>query len=225
MCYHRANLSYQPLVLKFKSLVETKVKSLQIDWGGEFHSLFAFLSSHGIHHKASCPYAPPQNGILEHNYRHVVEVGLTMVTHVGMSFSYWSYAFHTTTYIINHLPITVFGHMSPYEPLYQRLPSYSSLRVFGCACFPLLRPYNDHKWQPRSVECVFLGYSSQHKGYLCLAPLIGHVYISRHVVFNEYVFPFKTTSVSNHVAPSTSLLPYLFLPHPTLLHSSTCSST
>jgi hypothetical protein len=37
----------------------------------------------------------------------------------------------------------------------------------------------------------FLGYSSLHKGFKCLEPSSGRVYISRDVVFDEIVFPFN----------------------------------
>lgn len=43
---------------------------------------------------------------------------------------------------------------------------------------------------PRSIKCVFVGYSVSDKGYRCLDRATGRVYISRHVVFNEDVFPF-----------------------------------
>jgi hypothetical protein len=62
--------------------------------------------------------------------------------------------------------------------------------VFGCVCWPNLRPYNAHKLSFRSVRCVFLGYSSRHKGFKCLEPSTGRVYISRDVTFYESVFPF-----------------------------------
>lgn len=58
---------------------------------------------------------------------------------------------------------------SPYSALYKTIPDYKVLRVFGCACDPNLRPYNPHKFAYHSKECVFLGYSSNHKGYKCLA--------------------------------------------------------
>jgi hypothetical protein len=38
---------------------------------------------------------------------------------------------------------------------------------------------------------VFLGYSTNHKGYKCLEVNFGRVYISRDVVFDETVFPFS----------------------------------
>jgi hypothetical protein len=31
-----------------------------------------------------------------------------------------------------------------------------------------------------------------HKGFKCLDPAEGHIYVSRDVVFDEHVFPFST---------------------------------
>jgi hypothetical protein len=67
---------------------------------------------------------------------------------------------------------------------------YNSLRVFGCACWPNLRPYNSHKLAFRSKQCAFLGYSNLHKGFKCLDTHSGRIYISRDVVFDETIFPF-----------------------------------
>lgn len=80
----------------------------------------------------------------------------------------------------------------------------------------------------RSLPCVFLGYSTSHKGYLCLHRSTSRIYISRHVVFSEDTFPFATSSLfsvspasSTPTAPpsSTTLLQQAhFLPSP---HSET----
>jgi hypothetical protein len=51
---------------------------------------------------------------------------------------------------------------------------------------------------PRSVQCVFQGYSAHHKGYHCLDLLFNRVIISRHVIFDETTFPF-----AEHHCPST----------------------
>ncbi|KAG8488310.1 hypothetical protein CXB51_016328 [Gossypium anomalum] len=63
--------------------------------------------------------------------------------------------------------------------------------VFGSACFPHLRSFQQHKLQFRSSKCVFLGFGPHHKGYKCLAA-DGCVFISRHVLFGELEYPFQT---------------------------------
>lgn len=90
---------------------------------------------------------------------------------------------------------------TPLEKLLGTKPDYTFLKAFGCACWPHLRPYNERKLQFRSKQWVLLGYSSIHKGYKCLYPPTGRVYISRDVVFYENIFPFSQTQVSSGSCP------------------------
>lgn len=75
------------------------------------------------------------------------------------------------------------------------MPDHKGLRVFGCSCFPHLHPYNQHKLQYRSQECVYLGLSPHHKGHKCLVPN-GRIYISKDVVFIEASFPYQSLFIS-----------------------------
>ena len=105
------------------------------------------------------------------------------------------------------LPTSSLNFSVPFQALFKQKPDYQFLRIFGCACFPLLRPYNKHKFEFRSQECLFLGYSTAHKGYKCLASN-GRLYISKDVVFNELRFPyhelFSATTQSSHSSHSVS---------------------
>ena len=49
---------------------------------------------------------------------------------------YWAKALHTTTHLLNRLPLKVVRHPTPHFALYGTTPSYDHLRVFGCACYP-----------------------------------------------------------------------------------------
>lgn len=82
------------------------------------------------------------------------------------------------------------------ERLFKQQPNYSLLRVFGCACWPNLRPYNNHKLQFRS----------------------------RDVTFDENVFPFSTLheNAGARLRSEISLLPSSLLP---LRHSGGEQST
>ena len=57
-------------------------------------------------------------------------------------------------YLINRLPYTSIQDKVPFLKPFHKIPDYSFLRIFGCACFPLLRPYNSHKLQYKSGVCL-----------------------------------------------------------------------
>jgi len=181
--------------IKFKQLAENQfssnIKQLQSDGGGEYTSLQfqAFLNKHGIIHRKSCPYTSQQNGLAERKLRHILETGLTLLAHSHLSNRFWVDAFLTAVHIINRLPTPTLDNVSPFTKLHGKDPNYQSMRVFGCKCYPLLRPYNKHKLEYRSKPCIFLGY--HYAGYKCLDALTNKVYLSRHVIFDENSFPAK----------------------------------
>jgi len=180
---------------EFQQLVERqfncKILTMQTDWGGEYQSLNSFFKRIGVAHHVSCPHAHQQNGSAERKHRHIVEVGLSLLAHASMPLKFWDEAFSTAVFLINRLPSRVIHNETPFERLFKQAPDYTFLRSFGCACWPNLRPFNTRKLQFRSKRCVFLGYSDMHKGFKCLDPSEGRVYISRDVVFDEHVFPFS----------------------------------
>jgi hypothetical protein len=108
-----------------------------------------------------------------------------------MPLKFWDEAFLTAVFLINRLPSRVIENDTPYQRLFGKTPDYTFLRTFDCAVWPNLRPYNSRKLEFWSKRCVFLGYSNLHKGFKCLDPSTGRVYVSRDVVFDEIVFPFS----------------------------------
>ncbi|KAH9744520.1 retrovirus-related pol polyprotein from transposon RE1 [Citrus sinensis] len=194
----------------FKNMIENslekKIKCLQTDWGGEFRSFVPYLASQGIQFRHPCPYIHHQNGKVERKHRHIVETGLTLLAQAHLPLKFWWNAFHTAVYLINRLPTPVLNNKSPFEMLFHKIPDYTVMKVFGCSCYPYLRPYNHHKFAFRSQRCIFLGYSSHHKGYVCLHSS-GRIYISNHVVFYETTFPFESGvdfSSADHSSSSLS---------------------
>ena len=181
-------------------LLDCKIKAVQSDWGGEYHKLHLYFQCTGIFHRVSCPNTSQQNGIAERKHRHLVETGLALLAHSSLPLRFWDEAFLTACYLINRMPTPVLNKDTPLFRLFHVQPNYSSLRIFGCACWPSLRKYNAHKLEFRSKMCVFLGYSPLHKGYKCLDRTSGRIYISRDVVFDESVFPYSSPGVSVDIA-------------------------
>jgi len=75
---------------------------------------------------------------------------------------------------------------TPYELFKERKPNIMHLRVFGCKCYV----HNNGKeplgkFDPRSDESIFLGYSSHNKAYKVFNKQTLYVEESVHVLFDE----------------------------------------
>jgi GAG-pre-integrase domain len=195
---------------QIENLLNSTIKVLRTDGGTEYKPITQMFPS--IIHQQTCPYTPQQNGVSERRHRHIIELALSSMAHSSVPTCYWDDIFLSMVYLINRQPSS-HNDSSPYFTLFQKLPDYSLLRVLGCLCFPYTRPYTDHKLQPRSLPCVFLGYSLIHKGYECLHIESGKIFISRHVIFDELIFPFKAQSSAGSSVSVEHAHNSLFLSH------------
>ena len=183
-----------PIFKSFKTFAEKQtgyqLKVIQTDNAKEFLCIKPYLVEHGIHHRLTCPYTHEQNGSIERKHCHTTEVGLTILAHASLPIKYWGEAFTTVVTIINVLPSPVLKFDNPYHFLFNKQPHYSFFKIFGCACYPLMRPFSKNKLNFRSDICLFLGCSPQYKGYVCVSNE-GKTYITQHVVFNESLFQYS----------------------------------
>jgi hypothetical protein len=136
-------------------------------------------------------------------------MGLDLLVHASMPLKYWDDAFLATTFLINRTPTKLLSYDTPIHKLLGMTHDYSSFRVFGCACWSNLQPYNSHKFQLRSTRCVLLGYRNMHKGFKCLDISSGRIYVSCDAIFDELIFPFASlnSNAGAHYHSDVLLLP------------------
>ncbi|CAH9056431.1 unnamed protein product [Cuscuta europaea] len=167
------------------------VKVVRSDNGKEFVGLQEYFRNSGIIFQTSCVYTPQQNGRVERKHRHILEMARTLRFHANLPINFWGECVLAAGYLINRLPTPVIGNKSPYELLYNKLPLYSQLRVFGCLCYAHASKTGGDKFAPRGVKCVFLGNAYSQKGWKVYDLQNKRHFISRDIKFIEHEFPFR----------------------------------
>ena len=193
-----------------KNQFNRTIKHLRTDNGQEFlsNNIQKKFHDHGILHERTCVDTPQQNGIAKRKHCHLFNVARCLRFQANLPISFWGECILTAPYLINHTPSPHLNHKSPYELLFQKQPSYSHLRVFGCLCYAQTTRKNCDKVSPRALRCVFLGYPIHHKAYRVYDLEYKNFFISRDVTFQENIFPYHL------MTPDPTPSPVLPLPIP-----------
>lgn len=175
--------------IKFKAYAENftgrKIKFLQSDNGSEYcnKNFDEFLSQCGIKRRLTVPHTPQQNGIAERKNRTLLETARCMLLQSKLAPSFWGEAVLTANYIRNRCPSRALQNQSAFKLWTGKHPSVKHLRIFGSLAFALDKDPQKDKFDTRSKECIFLGYSTESKAYRLWSIEEQKVIVSRDVKF------------------------------------------
>jgi len=104
--------------------------------------------------------------VVEWKNRTVEDMTRTMFIAGVLPRYFWAEAMNTSCYIVNRCMIRSILNKFPYKLFKGRKPNIMPLRVFDCKCYV----HNNGKeslgkFDPRSDEAIFLGYSYHNKAY------------------------------------------------------------
>ena len=131
------------------------------------------------------PGTPQQNGVAERMNRSIPERARCLRLNVRLVKIFWTYALSMTCYLINRSLRTALDGKVAEEVWTGNEVDYSGLRVFGCPAYMHIPSEERSKLDPKSRQCVFLGYRKGVKGYKFWDPMANKAVISRDVVFDE----------------------------------------
>lgn len=98
-----------------------------------------------------------------------------------------------TLTLIKRLPSKVSDQKSPlYEILFNKIPKYNNLKTFWCLAYVTIL-VRDNKFSSRAKRCMYIGNSSNKKGYILYDLKTHNIFVSRDVVFHENIFPLENT--------------------------------
>ncbi|KAI3700123.1 hypothetical protein L2E82_44740 [Cichorium intybus] len=180
------------------------VRTVYSDNGSEFknQTLDGFLKKKGISHNFSAPYTPQQNGVVERRNRSLCEAARTMLNFANIPMYFWAEAISTACFTQNRSYIHRRFHITPYELLNRRKSNVKFLHIFGCRCFILNMKDYLTKFNDKSEEGIFLGYSQNSKAYRVMNKSTRKIEETFNLSFDDYYM-----KKSLHPFPMLSIFP------------------
>ncbi|KAJ9544847.1 hypothetical protein OSB04_024554 [Centaurea solstitialis] len=174
-------------VRKMERLNNLTVRSIRSDHGTEFKNstLETFFDQKGISQNFSSVRTPQQNGVAERRNRTLIEAARSMLSEANLATQFWAEAVNTACYTQNRSLIVKRFRRTPYELFRNRKPSIEHLHIFGCVCYILNNKDNIGKFDSKSDDGIFLGYSSISKTYRVFNKRRQAIEETIHVKFDE----------------------------------------
>ena len=150
-----------------KGLQNLSFVRIRSDHGTEFEnaSFKDFCKDKGIKHEFSAPITPQQNGIVERKNRVLLDMSRVILNCKNLAKHFWAEAVNTSCYIANRAYLRPGTKKTPYELWKGKRPQVKYFRIFGSTCYILRDREHLGKFDSRSDEGIFLGYSTTSRAY------------------------------------------------------------
>ncbi|GJV77663.1 putative ribonuclease H-like domain-containing protein [Tanacetum coccineum] len=154
-------------IKEIENLVDKKVKIIRCDNGTEFKNkvMDYFCKEKGIRREYSVARTPKQNGVAERRNRTLIEAARTMLADSKLPTTFWTKAVSTACYVQNRVLIVKPYNKILYEIFRGFKPALSFMKPFGCHVTILNTLDSLGKFDGKSDEGFFVGYSLSSKAF------------------------------------------------------------
>jgi transposase InsO family protein len=202
--------AFKHFVAMVKTRFKATVGALMSDFGGEYKSkeFDTFLKENGIQSRNSVPHMHQQNGRAERFNRTLMDKAQAMRLDACFPPSWWEFAVHSATHLYNRTPVRRLKWRTPYELLFNEVPSIGHLRVFGCGAYVHIpAEVRKDKLAPRGELMIFLGYVDGVKGYLFMRLPNNVLFFGTTAIFDEEMMPKCSKVVKRRFTPIGDKVP------------------
>ncbi|GJU09871.1 putative ribonuclease H-like domain-containing protein [Tanacetum coccineum] len=174
-------------IKEIENLMDKKVKIIRCDNGTEFKNkvMDDFCREKGIRREYSVARTPQQNGVAERRNRTLIEAARTMLADSKLPTTFWAEAVSTACYVQNRVLVVKPHNKTPYELFRGFKPALSFMRPFGCHVTILNTLDNLGKFDGKSDEGFFVGYSLSSKAFRVYNTRTRRVEENLHIGFLE----------------------------------------
>ncbi|GJY25201.1 putative ribonuclease H-like domain-containing protein [Tanacetum coccineum] len=139
----------------------------------------------GIKREYSVARTPQQNGVAERRNRTLIEAARTMLADSKLPTTFWAEAVSTACYVQNRVLVVKPHNKTPYELFRGFKPALSFMRPFGCHVTILNTLDSLGKFDGKSDEGFFVGYSLSSKAFRVYNTRTRRVEENLHIGFLE----------------------------------------
>jgi hypothetical protein len=146
------------------------IRAIRSENGSKFRNSYfeTFFHDLGLENQFLSLYMPPQNGVVERKNGTLCEMARMMLDEHRTPRRFWAEAVNTACYVSSRIYLRVHKKKTCYESMHGGTPKVSHFHVFGCKCFILKKVKKLDKFEARSVDGIFLGYTSHSRAYRVL---------------------------------------------------------
>ncbi|GJR40362.1 putative ribonuclease H-like domain-containing protein [Tanacetum coccineum] len=174
-------------IKEIENLVDKKVKIIRSDNGTEFKNnvMDDFCREKGIKREYSVARTPQQNGVAERRNRTLIKAARTMLADSKLPTTFWAEAVSIACYVQNRV-LVVKPHNKTHYALFRGFkPALSFMRLFGCHVTILNTLDSLGKFDGKSDEGFFVGYSLSSKAFRVYNTRTKRVEENLHIGFLE----------------------------------------